>query len=257
MTVKLIGHITDTHLGQKLAPGGSVKSGRIGYEADPEEHKDNLKRILAELRKRSVNDIIFGGDIGTSATHKWFFGLIRAHGFNLRLVLGNHDSLRQVCLNYQRPVPGELAELTYTEQDAFAKYIYMDSSSNKIGATQLSWLKRELMTDKKVLLFVHHPVIKIDTPLDAAGAALEGREKIADALRSSQNKIIVFCGHYHMDDETVDGNVRQYSTPAASYLIEKTAKSIAIDKHTFGYRLIRIEGEKISTGSVLLKKSFE
>jgi Icc protein len=57
-----------------------------------------------------------------------------------------------------------------------------------------------------------------------------------------------------MDDETVDRNVRQYSTPAASYLIEKTAKLIAMDKHAFGYRLIRIEGKEISTEAVLLKK---
>jgi 3',5'-cyclic AMP phosphodiesterase CpdA len=201
-----------------------------------------------------VSEIIFGADIGTSAAHKWFFDLISGHGFNLRLVLGNHDSLPQVCLHYQPPSPGELAELAYTGQDAFIKYIYIDSSSNKISATQFSWLKRELVTDKKVLLFVHHPVLRIDTPLDAAGAALEDREKIADALRSSQNEIIVFCGHYHMEDETIDRNVRQYSTPAASYLIEKAAKSIAVDKQAFGYRLIKIEGKEISTEAVLLKK---
>jgi 3',5'-cyclic AMP phosphodiesterase CpdA len=253
MTARIIAHITDTHLGQRLLSGRSVESGKIDYEADLEEHQDNLKQILGELSKSGVNDIVFGGDIGTSASHRWFFEFISRHGFNLRLVLGNHDSFAQVRLHYKTSSPGE--ELTYTEQDAAVKYIYMDSSSNTVGTTQLSWLKRELVTDKKVLFFVHHPVLKIDTPLETAGAALEGREKIADALRSTQNGIAVFCGHYHMDDETAAGNITQYSTPAASYLIEKTAKSIVIDQQTFGYRLIKIEGREIGTQTVLLRRS--
>jgi hypothetical protein len=170
--------------------------------------------------------------------------------------LGNHDRLPQVCLHYQPCPRGEIAELTYTEQDACVKYIYLDSSSNKVSATQLSWLKQALVTDKKVLLFVHHPVLRINTPLDAAGAALEGRGAVADALRFSQNEVIVFCGHYHMEDETVDGNVRQYTTPAASYLIEKKAKSIVANSRAFGFRLIKIEGRKISTETVLLRRSF-
>jgi 3',5'-cyclic AMP phosphodiesterase CpdA len=254
MTAKIIAHITDTHLGQRLVLGGPTESGKIKYEADLEEHKDNLKGILAALGKMGVKDIVFGGDIGTSATHKWFFDLISVNDFNLRLVLGNHDSLAEVRLHY-KSFQCELEELAYTEQDAFAKYIYMDSSSNKISANQLSWLKRELVTEKRVLLFVHHPVLRIDTPLESAGAALEGREKVADALRSSQNEITVFCGHYHMDDEAIDGKVRQYSTPAASYLIEKRAKSIVTGQHTFGYRLITIEGREISTETVLLGQS--
>jgi hypothetical protein len=83
----------------------------------------------------------------------------------------------------------------------------------------LDWLKRGLVTDKQILIFVHHPVLKTNMPL---GAALEDREKFAEMLRSSRNEVIVFCGHYHMDDEPIDGNVRHYSTPAASYLIEKS-----------------------------------
>jgi hypothetical protein len=52
MAAKLIAHITDMYLGQKLLSGGSVKSGEMGYESDPDEHKDNLQLILGELRKR-------------------------------------------------------------------------------------------------------------------------------------------------------------------------------------------------------------
>jgi hypothetical protein len=51
--------------------GGAVEPGKLGYEANHEEHKDNLKRIAGEL--------------GTSATHKWFFDLIGGYSLNLQL----------------------------------------------------------------------------------------------------------------------------------------------------------------------------
>ena len=57
-----------------------------------------------------------------------------------------------------------------------------------------------------------------------------------------------------MDDESIDGNVRQFTTPAVSYQINKTASRIIIDKQSFGYRLITIDGAEVDTKLVMMQK---
>ncbi len=57
-----------------------------------------------------------------------------------------------------------------------------------------------------------------------------------------------------MDDVTIAGTVRQFTTPATSYQINKTASTIIIDKQSFGYRLITIDEDAIDTKLVMMQK---
>jgi 3',5'-cyclic-AMP phosphodiesterase len=91
------------------------------------------------------------------------------------------------------------------------------TARNAVGDDQLAWLERELKPASTVVLFVHHPVLAIDTPLDQAGAALKDREKLKALLTVAGCDIFAFCGHYHMDDERSEANIRQFVTPAVSY----------------------------------------
>jgi 3',5'-cyclic-AMP phosphodiesterase len=144
--------------------------------------------------------------------------------------------------------------LKYAYEEGSFKYIYLDSSSNSISDHQFRWLQQEMNTPQKVILFLHHPVLEIDTPLDRAGAALNAREKIRAALLEAKRETVIFCGHYHMEDDAIDENIRQFVTPAASYQIVKISDEIAIDEQSFGYRLMEIDGSEISTEVVMLRK---
>ncbi len=73
------------------------------------------------------------------------------------------------------------------------------------------------------------------------------------ALEASKRDITIFCGHYHMNDVAIVGIVKQFMTPAVSYQIGKTA-SRTIDKKSFGYRLITINGEDVDTKLVMIQK---
>ena len=173
--------------------------------------------------------------------------------FELKITLGNHDSFSNVRPYFhQRSVSD--SELIYVDEDKLFKYIFLDTSSNGISPDQLSWLEEELSTGKKILIFSHHPILEIDTPVDKIGGALKEREIIKERLRASKRDITIFCGHYHMDDETVDGNIRQFTTPAVSYQINKAASRVTIDKQSFGYRLITINEEAVSTQLVMMQK---
>lgn len=88
------------------------------------------------------------------------------------------------------------------QDDNFFKYIYLDTSSNAVTAGQLIWLKEQLQTLKKNIIFSHHPILEISTPIDYLGVALNRRDEIKYALFQIDNKVTIFCGHYHMEDIT-------------------------------------------------------
>lgn len=222
------------------------------YEFDPEEHKANLVRVLADVARRGIAEIVFGGDIGAKELIPWFFEMVKREGFKLTVTLGNHDRLDEVRPYLPRRPDSHGARWYFAEEDESVKWIYLDSSANVIGDDQTKWLTRELDTPKTVLLFVHHPVLEIDTPLDRIGAALKDREAVENRLQHSGREIAIFCGHYHMVDEATVGEIRQYLTPAVSYQIEKQAKVVAIDQTVFGYRIITVEGSRIETTVVTL-----
>lgn len=296
MAIQTIAYLTDAHLGQKIIL--DEETGHMRYVENTEEHKDNLKFILEDIRSVGITEIIFGGDIGTQEANQWFFETMDEFNFKLLIVLGNHDTYSQVD-RYYKPVdryykqsnqyykqsnqyymqvnqdykkdqyhthpdkygdessnkqdakPGN--ELNYAYEEGNFKFIYLDSSSNSFSPAQLNWLGQELNTDKKILLFIHHPVLEIKTPLDKIGAALKGRDEIKLLLSALQKEVLVFCGHYHMTDELTAGNIRQYSSPACSYQIVKLSEKIEIDTLTFGYRLITINGNHIETAVKLFK----
>ena len=249
---KTIAYVTDTHIEQRIVLGGKAESGKMHYLSAPEEHKDNLKLIFDDIAKRGITEVVFGGDIGTKDANPWLFNLMVKYGFKLRMVLGNHDTFSEVVKHYSSPSSDD--ELKYAYEDGPFKYIYLDSSSNFISDNQFRWLQQEMTTEKKVILFLHHPVLEIDTPLDRAGAALNARDKIRAALLQAKRETVIFCGHYHMEDDAIDGNIRQLLTPAASYQIEKLSDEIAINEQSFGYRLIEIDGSEISTEVIMFKK---
>jgi 3',5'-cyclic-AMP phosphodiesterase len=254
---KKIAYITDAHLGQKLvldATDSELAGGKMHYEAEPDQHKKNLQTIFSDVAKRGISEIVFGGDIGSEASLSWFFALSTSYDFRLALVLGNHDRWPAVAKYYSAGAASSDSELYGVRDDDYARWIFVDSSANSVSDAQLSWLREQLVTDKPVLLFVHHPVLEIDTPLDRAGAALRNREQVSDILFKADRGLTVFCGHYHMEDEQTKANVTQMVTPAASYQIPKTGRTVSIDAHSFGYRLIEISREgRLTTALVEFK----
>ena len=105
-----------------------------------------------------------------------------------------------------------------------------------------------------MILFSHDPVLEINTPIDHLGAALNRREEIKHALLQIENEVTIFCGHYHMEDVKSENNIIQYSTLACSYQIEKAVNNVIINDQLFGYKIITIENNSISTALIAFAK---
>lgn len=208
----------------------------------------NWETILKDVISRDIQEVIFGGDIGENKSTEWFFDSL--WNIDLKVVLGNHDSFTEVDKYYQNEYQGNHKELYYAYEDNYYKYIFLDSSSDAIGSTQFQWLINELKTDKTLVIFIHHPILGVNTEVDRQ-FPLENRDELKVELQKMDNEITIFCGHYHMLDETTDGNLKQIITSASSYQVVKEATPIKVTSENFGYRVIEFASSNINSELIL------
>lgn len=247
----ILAHFTDAHLGQRLAARDEIAGSKMGYEETPGEHEWRMKIVLDDISRKGISHVVFGGDIGGPSSVAGFFKLLHGYGFELSLVLGNHDKYGDM-IRYRGA--GEAVvegKHCYSRGDRHLKRIFLDSSDNLIGGAQRAWLAHELSDADRAAIFVHHPVLALDTPLDRTGAALQDREELKSLLAGAPCEVSVFCGHYHMIDEAREANIRQYVTPAVSYQIVKQSEKLQVDTKTFGYRILELDGAEIRTQVIL------
>ena len=235
--MKKIAYITDIHLDEQFPK-------ELGVDT-----RKNWQWILKDVASKNIDEVIFGGDIGELASNEWFFLSLKP--FKLRLSAGNHDQFQEIIKYYRPDLMSARKELYYAFEDDFFKYIFLDSSLGEIGPAQFTWFEKELHTGKKIALFIHHPLLTVNSVIDKL-YPLKNREKIKSALFQLTNKVFIFCGHYHCSDEKTEKNITQLVTLAASYQIEKNSETLKTSNQLFGYRIIQIDKDNIE--SALIQK---
>lgn len=234
---KQIAFLTDIHLNEQFTKDHSVDA------------KKHWEQALASLTERNIDTLIFGGDIGDASAHPYFFETLKR--FSFQLILGNHDKFGDVARHFNPSLAA--SELYYATEDETFKYLFLDSSAYAVSAAQLAWLRTALVTTKVPLVFIHHPVLPVNTAIDRI-YPLKNRDQVLEVLLASHQDVWLFCGHYHMNDETDYSNIRQIATQALSFQIDKHASELKIDNSTFGYRILRLENRAVETELVTFQR---
>ena len=236
--MRTIAYITDLHLDESFAKQHGVDAAK------------NWKLILDDVRSRGIGEVICGGDIGELSAYSKFFDSLK--GFKLHVTPGNHDQSVEVLKHYTSPGLTSKSVVFGSQDDEHFKYVFLDTSKASVAEEQFQFLSNELRTEKKILLFMHHPVLAVNTPVDRL-YPLYGRERIVELLQRHKNEVVVFCGHYHVSDERVAGNITQLVTPAVSFQIVKESESLQIHNNYFGYRLITVDKSRLTTEILIYK----
>ncbi len=231
-----IAYVTDIHLEEFTKE----------HEVDP---RRNWMKILQDISSKGIEEIILGGDLGDKKSNKWFFESLK--DYKVAITLGNHDSFNEVTKHFNLKLPSGRKEHYYSELRNNHKFIFLDSSSGSVSQEQFDWFRKELNTSKSILLFIHHPILAVDAEVDKR-VPLIGRDNMKAELLHIENEVTIFCGHYHLEDERKNNNIRQFITPAVSFQVEKIPNEIRINNSTFGYRIIEIDDSEISTSLVTL-----
>jgi len=256
MSKKIIAHFTDAHLGQKLVMGRGIEKDKMHYEHEPAEHQENLRQVLDDIARKGISNITFGGDIGSSESVPRFFEILKAYPFAPSLLLGNHDAYADVTKYSRGDSNAPASKMCFSQNDGFFRSVFLDTSDNTVGDNQLTWLRHQADGASKIALFLHHPILEINTPLERVGATLRDRDKLRTLLNGLPCEVWVFCGHYHMDDEVWEANIRQCVTPAASYQIVKQAERVEVETGRVGYRVLEIDEGEIRNEVVMLDRTY-
>lgn len=225
--------VTDTHLAEDFPKQQGVDT------------QKNWETLLADISRRGIRHIVFGGDIGEPSAHSAFFASLAK--FDFQVMLGNHDDFTHVSQHFH-PEPSR-KELYYSVSYGENTFLFLDSSSDAVSAEQLKWLEAELAEPSHPLVFVHHPVLPVNTSVDAL-YPLQNRNELREVLEACGKKVTLFCGHYHTNDEQQVGNIRQIVTQAAAFQIVKGTEDVQLDTTTFGYRIVQFTDRQIITDRV-------
>ena len=233
-----IAHITDLHLDEKLPTKNGVQT------------RKQLLAVLEDIKREEIDHVICTGDIGEKKGIPYFFEQLK--GFSLSITLGNHDAFSQIMNYYTTGIHAESQKLySNTEKENF-KCIFLDSSSGVVDKRQLQWFQKELISAAPILIFMHHPVLGLNLKVDEIGK-LKNRDTLLAILENHRKEVVIFCGHYHMVSKIEYKNCTQYITPAVSFQIEKLKDEIKINTDFFGYRILEIKNNSITSQVRMLK----
>lgn len=235
--MKLIAIVTDFHFDEAFP-----------IEQGIDAHK-NWQIILDDIKKRNVNQIHIGGDIGEKKSNFIFFSELNYICIPYSLSIGNHDYYDEASKHFFRTNANNEQALYYTEEDETNLFIYLDSSSANISDTQLKWFEEKIQSTKKITVFVHHPILPVNTVVDKL-YPLTNRDVLAEMLFKLHQPVTLCCGHYHLEHIQTIKNITQYLTPAVSYQVKPDTEEVLIDNKNFGYRLLLIRNDKIQTECV-------
>ncbi|MEM9982229.1 MAG: metallophosphoesterase, partial [Bacteroidota bacterium] len=208
-----IAHITDLHLDEAFP---------AKYGVDPQK---NWRWVLQELSNKAIDEVVLGGDLGTLEALPALFEALAT--YPVTISLGNHDVAKKKDIAHLMHY-NDTEKPFYTSQDRSTfKIIVLDTSDGCLPTEQLDWLKKALITEKPVLIFVHHPVLPVDTYVDRKHA-LQNRKEVLSILKKSKRAIHLFSGHYHCEAIQQEGNVKQYVTPAVAHQFEQHTPALQV-----------------------------
>jgi Icc protein len=235
-----IAHITDLHLDES-------------YPFKESKHaRERFERVIDDIRKRSIQHIVCTGDIGEGEGIQYFFEYLK--DLNLDLTLGNHDLFDKMYPYHPKSCDRQSGKLYHSSQLAHHRLIFLDSSSGLVDSQQLLWLQEELKVKTPIIIFMHHPIIRVPYKVDEIGR-LKNREEVLETLSQTSLPVNIYCGHYHMESTLTYENITQHITPAIAYQIHKTADHIEIDTSLSGYRSIELSADRHTSQIHLLENA--
>lgn len=223
---------------------------------------DKLDRMIKQEDLSTYDFVVVCGDLvheGTAQDYQLLEQLLREKLDPLQIyfVLGNHDRKNQF---YQGILSKNLAgnyDYSFVYKDIH--FIILDSAkahthSGELDPDQLAWLAEEFkQNDFPKVIFQHHPIFGSDYFENFV--FLEPHPTM-EVLKQAQI-LAVFTGHTHSPAVHVYQGIRQYTTYALSFGLEKLADKSQAFTNTCGYSIIEIDGQLINFAPRMITPDYD
>lgn len=239
--------ISDTHFGPQ--PGFASH----GSPAVPAAQRlvDSLNQLPF-----SPDFVVHTGDI-THEPHPASYALARETFSNLRApiyyVRGNHDDAEDIKAYMAMGPKEELAEekgrLTYAFNMKGIRFLVLDTQGppqsqpqGHLSTEQLTLLRREATAaGPPLVIFLHHPVLPMDSLWMDANMLIMNGEEVHDALLPARQRIRgVFHGHTHQSTQTMRDGILYVAaasslTQFSSWPFDEDVQHVADEQPGFNF----------------------
>ena len=236
---------------------------------DPQaQHRDvttaaSFAAVVAHARRVApdCDAVVLTGDLCHDPSPEGYEAVRQALGDWLDrtlVIAGNHDDLHMLGAVFGRPeANGDAVCFRSLIGDRDWQLIGVDSvvpgeTHGWLDEEQLQQLDAWLAEDpaRPTLLFLHHPPIALGSAwLDPL--LLRNPEQLAGRLPGSGVRAM-FCGHAHTDQTGELAGIPVHVTPSTAFQFVMSGQSISIDPSPPGFRVIRIDDDRLATEVVRL-----
>ena len=210
----------------------------------------NLERALDRVAQEGPFDrIILTGDLASVRKPETYSRLREALApfwDRVRVLPGNHDSRSLMASTFSERLLDQGGWLSFVDVLPGLRLIGLDSLrpwrvSGKLGNAQRAWLAGELEeSEEPVLLFLHHPVLRIgcwwlDKDL------LRDSDELKEMLRGSCVQALFF-GHVHQEFSGEFAGLPAHATPSTAYQFRPHAiRPGATERGEPAFRIIELD----------------
>lgn len=231
--------ITDLHIGM---------AGEDTFDVDV---RGNFLRMCQEIKRLAPDYLVVTGDLCFEDPHEEIYVWIKQHLDSLEitydLLSGNHDDPLMLSAVFERDHLLKGSQLYYQRQIEGDVYLFLDTTTGIIDQQQLNWLAKALNSQyNRLVIFMHHPPVWGGVPHMDNNYPLHNRDIVLETLLEYNNRIDVFCGHYHVDKTISVDNVNIHITPSSFFQIDQHQEDFAVDHQRPGLREIIVEEGRLS-----------
>ena len=169
---------------------------------------------------------------------------------------GNHDDSDLMARTFAGRAPSDDGKFTQVFDSFGWRFVLLDSSipgeeAGSIGQAQLQWLAQSLDADRAAptVVAVHHQPVPIGSQWLDAMAVLDAGGLLSVLDRAPQIRAVLF-GHVHQDFSTYRGATLYCSAPSTFFQFKPNWPVFAADGQPPGARIVRLEGDGLSTSIV-------
>lgn len=233
-----IAYITDLHIDE-------ANPAALGADT-----RRNWLLIYQSLIQHNVDMVVLGGDLGVGDAVPWLLNFMQ--GYQWHVTPGNHDN-REVLRQFYHNSETDVRHALYFgfDKDGY-RYLFLDTQPDALDDIQMDWLRTYVQTELPLVVFIHHPVLAVDTWVDVH-YPLKNREEVESVLRMHNGPVTIFCGHYHLAHTTQSGNITQHICPAVSFSIRLNPDVFEPDTTITGYQMIYLDASGIKKEVITLE----
>ncbi|WP_170110597.1 metallophosphoesterase [Flavilitoribacter nigricans] len=217
----------------------------------------NFLGICQKTRALAPDYIVVSGDLCFEQADPEIYRWIKQHLDSLEitydLLSGNHDNPRTLAKSFDCEHLLQDGELYYQRQLEGFPYLFLDTTTGMVSKKQLDWLDDALKHQGgPVIIFMHHPPLLAGVPHMDRNYALKNREEVLDILLAHNQRIDIFCGHYHVDKTISIDNLNVHITPSCFFQIDQHSEEFAVDHYRPALREIDATTSQLSHTVIFL-----